>query len=183
MVYVKYSDELYHYGVKGMRWGHRKNVYDVNAAYYNKRAKKLDAKAKRNQQMAGMQRAAANSGNPNGLLSKGNQINANYYQKRADKLTAKADKSRTMAKLNSQASKRKNDLKSTYKQLNKEASFKDKLLYNDATRKQAAKYVVDNGMSVAEATKKANNVAKRNTAIVLGAYGAVAVGAYMKSRR
>ena len=194
MLYVNKSNELYHYGVKGMKWGHRKNVYDVNASYYNKRAKKLDAAARRNKQMAGMQRAAANSGNANGLLSKGNQINANYYQKRADKLTAKADKSRTMAKLNAQASKnkvqaaaakkeRKAAIKSTYKQLNREASFAEKLNGNNATRKLAAKYIVDKGMTVSEAKTKAYGVAKRNSMIILAAYGAMAVGSNLANRR
>ena len=102
---MEYNNELYHYGVKGMRWGHRKNVYDVNAAYYNKRAKKLDAKAQRNRAMASMNRDAANRSS--GLISKANSINANYYQKKADKLAAKANKNRTMATLNEQASKRK----------------------------------------------------------------------------
>ena len=99
--------ELQHYGVKGMKWGKRKNVYDINAAYYNKHAKKLDARANRNRVMASMNKAAADSGS--GLISKVNRINANYYQKRADKLTARADKNRTMATLNAQASKRKGE--------------------------------------------------------------------------
>lgn len=108
MVYINNSNELYHYGVKGMKWGVRKrNVYDVNAAYYNKRAAKLDAKARRNNQMASMNRAVVK--NAPGIISKVNQINANYYQKKADKLTAKADKNRTMADLNSQASKRQTE--------------------------------------------------------------------------
>lgn len=103
------NNELYHYGVPGMKWGHRKNVYDVNAAYYNKRARKLDARAQRNRTMGSMNRDAANRSS--GLISKANNINANYYQKRADKLTAKADRNRTMATLNAQASKRKGEVK------------------------------------------------------------------------
>lgn len=65
MLYYNYTDELYHYGVKGMRWGVRKATKAVNRALYKdelndavkslKRHKskatakieKLDAKAKR----------------------------------------------------------------------------------------------------------------------------------------
>ncbi len=49
-------------------------------------------------------------------------------------------------------------------------------MYNNATRKKAAKYVVDNDMSVAEATKKAKGDAWRNTAAFMAAYGAVTLG-------
>ena len=81
---IIHDDELMHYGVPGMRWGHRKNVYDINANYYNKRADKLTKAANRNRTMAGMNAHAANQGN--GVISKVNRINANYYNKRADKL-------------------------------------------------------------------------------------------------
>lgn len=100
---------LQHYGVKGMRWGHRKNIYDVNANYYNKQASKLSARANRNRTMAGMNKRAASQGS--GLISKANSFNANYYNKRADKLTARANKNKTMASMNEAASKQKNDAK------------------------------------------------------------------------
>ena len=47
MVYINNSDELYHYGVKGMRWGHRKASYQNTATSGNSvaRQKYLDAKA------------------------------------------------------------------------------------------------------------------------------------------
>ena len=134
MVYVNNSNELYHYGVKGMRWGHRKNVYDVNAAYYNKRAAKLDARAKRSSQMASMNRAVVK--NAPGMISKVNQINANYYQNKANKLTAKADKSRAMAELNSQASKQKNSSKSAQKTNNRNDFDK---AYDEWTRNRQTK--------------------------------------------
>lgn len=48
MVYVNNSDELYHYGVKGMRWGHRKASYQNTAVRTGNSALRqqyLDAKA------------------------------------------------------------------------------------------------------------------------------------------
>lgn len=48
MVYVNNSNELYHYGVKGMRWGHRKASYQntaVKTGVSAQRQKYLNAKA------------------------------------------------------------------------------------------------------------------------------------------
>ena len=128
------ENELIHFGVKGMKWGVRRyqkkdgsltsggkkrynNVYDINAAYYNKKAKKLDAKAKRNSTMASLNKRAAESGS--GIISKVNAFNAKYYQKRADKLTSRAIRNKTMAALNEQASTRLGEAKAAkaYKKL------------------------------------------------------------------
>ena len=102
------KDYLAHYGVKGMRWGHRKNLYDVNASYYNRRAGKLESKAKRNRLYAGMNRAAAKRGS---VFAPAERINADYYSKRAAKLSSKADKNRAMARMNEAASKQRNEQK------------------------------------------------------------------------
>lgn len=75
---------------------------------------------------------------------------------------------------------RKEKIKSTYKDINKNASLKDKMLYNNATRKKAAQYVVDNNMSIKDATSKANKAAMRNTAMVLAAYGAIGAASIYK---
>lgn len=59
------------------------------------------------------------------------------------------------------------------KKLEKDASFGEKMLYNTATRKQAAKYVVENNMTVEDATKKAKGTAWRNTAALLAVVGGI----------
>ena len=57
------------------------------------------------------------------------------------------------------------------------------LTSSEATRKKAAKYIVDNNMSVAEATKKAKGEAWRNSAALVGAYAAVTVASLYKATR
>ncbi len=49
-------------------------------------------------------------------------------------------------------------------------------MYNNATQKKAAKYVVDHDMSVTEATKKAKSDALRNSMALIAAYGAASIG-------
>lgn len=56
----------------------------------------------------------------------------------------------------------------------------EKLTYNNATRKKAAKYVVDNGMTVEQAKSRANKDAIRNTGAILAVYGTVAVASLYK---
>lgn len=152
-VYLVPKDELYHYGVKGMKWGHRKNIYDVNANYYNNRAAKLTAKANRNRTMASMNRAGARAANTNRVIAAMNRSNAKYYENRANKLQAKADKNKNMARLNEAASKSRNEPK---KQLTSE--------------QQAAK------------RKKALKAGTAAAGVALAAYGTYKYSKYVESQ-
>lgn len=35
--YIYYNGELYHYGVPGMKWGHRKNVHPDHSSVHNRK--------------------------------------------------------------------------------------------------------------------------------------------------
>ena len=88
----------------------------------------------------------------------------------------KAQKAKTESKLS-----RKYDIAKTHSELNKRATIGDKLIYNDATRRKAAKYIVDNNMSVSDATKKAQGDAWRNTAIFVAGYSAITAASIYKA--
>lgn len=78
---------------------------------------------------------------------------------------------------------RKQQIKSTYKSIQKSTSIGEKLIYNNATRKKAAKYVVDNNMTMSDATRRARSDANRNTALFVAAYGTATLGSmYLRSR-
>lgn len=167
---VSDQDELYHFGVKGMKWGHRKslptsslrNRVDSTKTTY-KNAKKAYNKSFND---AYKHRAEAYSFSKERRKANDARWAKNWANR--NKLdSAKTDYKK--AKL-----ERKQKIKNTYKSLNKSASLGEKLIYNDATRKKAAKYVVDNGMTVEQAKSRANKDAIRNTGAILAAYGTVA---------
>lgn len=58
--------------------------------------------------------------------------------------------------------------KENYKQIKKNSTIKDKLLYNTGTRKRAAKLMTKKNMSEKDAVSKAKKEAWRNTAIIAG---------------
>ena len=142
------KDELMHYGVPGMRWGHRKA---------------LPISSQRARYDAAKQRYKADK---------------KVYRKNSTQL----NKSKSAMK---KAKKdRKQSMKSAYYDIKKSESIKEKLIYGGSSRQKAAKYVVDNNMSISDAKKKANKEAIRNSAIILGTCGAIKVASlYMNNRR
>ena len=75
---------------------------------------------------------------------------------------------------------RKNKIDDTYEKIQSSSSKLDRYLYSDATRKKAAKYVVDNNMSIKEATKKAHRRAILNSAAMVAAYAGASIYRQMK---
>ena len=144
------TNELYHHGVKGMKWGHRKSLPTSSLRNQVDSTKTTYKNAKK----------AYNKSFNDARWAK-TLVDANKLD------SAKTDYKKAK-------SERKQQIKNTYKSLNKNASLGEKLTYNNATRKKAAKYVVDNGMTVEQAKSRANKDAIRNTGAMLAAYGTVA---------
>lgn len=155
------SNELKHYGVLGMKWGKRKArpVSELKSRYDKAKAAK---KAAYKQYSKDFNKSST-------LYGAWGPGNKQRHEKTYDSAvrTNKAD-----AEFRAVKKERKTAIKNTYKDIQKNTKLGEKLLYNNATRKKAAKYVVDNNMSVSDAKKKANKEAIRNTAIMLGAIGA-----------
>lgn len=171
-------DELCHYGVPGMKWGVRKKYPESEIAsnYRNAKATRKSAKKAYNKSF---NKAYNKAHQVYSLSKKKREANDKRWEDVYDKLDA-LDKAK--ADYNQAKTARKNAIKSTTRQINKNASLSNKLIYSDATRKKAAKYVVDNNMSVSEATKKAQGDAWRNTAAFVAGYAAIGAAVIYKSR-
>ena len=180
----EYPEELQHYGVKGMKWGFRRSrelsASDVRGRYNSAKTEYRNAKKAFNKSY----NKAFNYSNMHPIGQFVSKKKKAESDRRWDDAVDKADKLNESKQTYKQVKdERKQQIKDTYKKIDKNTSFGERVVYNDATRKKAAKYVVDNNMTMKEANDRAKSDAKRNTAIILAAYGAVTVGTLVAQSR
>lgn len=174
------NGELYHYGIKGMKWGVRRKSLEKSDLRKRFDSAKENKRQAERQYTKSFNEAYNKSISAYSPIKKHREENAKRWMK-ANKDARKAKNARQTYK--TVKKERKQAIKSTYEGLNQKTSLGERLVYNNATRKKAAKYIVDNNMSVEEATKRSQGDARRNTAIVLGVYGGIAVGALIAQNR
>ena len=146
------KDYLAHYGVLGMKWGHRKKqplpVSDTRRNY--DRTKSAYKKAKK--QYSNTIDAATKIAKKKSQYEEAKAVRNVKYQKNYQKVTANS-------------------------------TIGEKLTYNNATRRKAAKYMTDNNMRMDQAKSKASAEARRNTGIMLGIYGGLTVASLIAQSR
>lgn len=177
------NDELMHYGVLGMKWGHRKNyklaVANAKRAYKDrnssiqKRYDIAEASIEKNYKRGQM----LSEKDQNREIAADNKARTDWAKSKAIyKDTIRKAKNNYKANV----AKTKAEYKNNYKQLKRDDSMADKLFFSTATRKKAAQYMTENKMSMDEARKKAHKEAVRNTGIALAAIGGYSIYNYIK---
>lgn len=170
MVDKEHADDILHYGVPGMKWGKRKALTksDIRKEYENTRSAVKQTKKAYNKAY----NSAYNYSARHPISQYTSKKKSAEADRRWDDAIDKAKASGEAKKAFKTASKTRRDrINETARKFQKDAKFRDKIMYNTATRKRAAKYVVDNNMSVSDANKRAKGDAWRNTATILAAIG------------
>ena len=184
-----YPNELYHYGVLGMKWGVRR-YQNADGTLTNAGKRKYGSgeslKAKAEYKAAKKQynkdfNAAYNKSYQSYSLNKNKRAASDErWQKAYDSAKAAnaAQSKYKIAKAKDKAIAKEERQKLKDKALEVRKSNKGlKYAYNYKTSELAAKKILDENMSYNDAVKSAKKTAWRNTAIILGTYGAYTLGA------
>ena len=181
MIYRE-NDYLAHYGVKGMKWGHRKAL-PISAQRARYDAAKQQYKADNKAYRKSFNKAYSYSSRHPISQYVGKKQKAESKRLWEDAYDKATQASKSKSAMKQVKNERKQNIKNTYNDIKKNESIKEKLFYGDAPRQKAAKYVVDNNMSISDAKKKANKEAIRNSVIILGTYGAISAASLYKNKR
>ena len=167
-----YADELLHYGVKGMKWGVRNDdrISNLKRRYDDSKSNYKMAKRAYSKSFNAAYNRSISAWSP---IKKHREENDKRWEKAFEDAKKVRDAESKYKKIKKD---RKNKIKNVKSKIEKESSIGDKLMYNSATRKKAAKYVVDNDMPVSDAIKRAKGDAWRNSVAFVAAYGAFYAG-------
>ena len=192
-IYNPESGELYHYGVKGMKWGVRKRVEEPEKF---KASNGMTVARSKNAYVRGLRKVASNRAvNDFAVATYRNSMARNHADTVTNRLeTAKGEQrmrkeAQAVREYNAHVKDlkrgtgtkyldrevRKNKIDDAYEKVKSSSSTVNRMVFNDSVRRQAAKYMVDNNMSMKEATKKANKNAAIQTAAILAVNGAFTV--------
>lgn len=176
-----YENYLMHYGVKGMKWGVRRasklETSDIRRRFDSAKAEKKEASRTYSKSFDKAYNKSIAAYSPIKKHRDANNARWEQASKDADKYIEAKNAYKQVKK------ERKQAIKDTYKDIQKNATVAEKMIWSDGTRKKAAQYVVDNNMTMQEANSRAKKDGLRNTAIILAAYGAVAAGTLYKASR
>lgn len=168
-----YRDYLQHHGVMGMKWGvkRRPELSDTRRNLNSLKSQRTAAKKRYNKDFKSMYGYA----NKHKLGVNFSKKQAKEYSKRANKAYNSAQSlERINNKYKAAKKQRRNDIRSTARSIRKNSSIGSKMLFSNRTRKRAAKYVVDNNMSIRDAKRRVNKKDIAKLVLILGVYGRIA---------
>ena len=181
-MYYESDNYLQHFGVKGMKWGvrHDRKTLPKSSTYKKvQSAKQQYKKAKKEWNKSYDEAYRYSAMHPIGKFT--NKNKKAELDKRINDFYNKG-RSLDKAKANYKNAKkeRKTKIKSAQKEVRKSMSGSDRWSYSMAERKRAAKYVVDNNMSVSKAMEKVNNDTLKRASAMLAASGTIAIASLYK---